>query len=359
MKRAIALARRGRGRVSPNPLVGAVVVRNGKIVGEGHHLFEQKIHAEVMALQRAGKKTQNATLYLNLEPCVHQGRTGPCVERILEAGVQEIFVSVEDPNPLVKGRGIRKLRRNGVRVQVGLCRDIASCLNEKFFHFITTGTPFVLLKLALTLDGKITSSEDSRWITGTRARREAHRLRYEYDAILVGVGTILQDDPALDVRWSRRNEITKVILDSRLRTPSRARIFHSGDPVIIFHSHKASRRNIQRLSSRATLLTVPQRKGLLDWLRVLTRLGKTQITSLLVEGGGEVATSLLQDRQVQKVNFFYGSKVVGGSGRSLGDLGANGLEKSLRLRDLSLKRLSPDFGVEGYLEKGTGVSSIK
>lgn len=350
MKRAIALARRGLGRVSPNPLVGAVVVRNEKIVGEGYHLFERKVHAEVLALQRAGRKTRDATLYLNLEPCAHQGRTGSCVERILKAGVKEIFVSVEDPNPLVRGRGIRKLRRNGVRVQVGLHRDVANCLNEKFFHFISTGLPFVLLKLALTLDGKLTLPGDSRWITGARSRREAHRLRYEYDAILVGVRTVLQDNPSLDVRWSRRNEITKVILDSHLRTPSRARIFHSGDPVIIFHSHKASRHNIQRLSSRATLLTVPRRKGLLDWRRVLTRLGETEITSLLVEGGGEVATSLLQDRQVQKVNFFYGSKVVGGSGNSIGDLGADGLEKSLRLRDVSLKRLSPDFRVEGYPE---------
>ena len=352
MKRAIALARRGVGRVSPNPLVGAVVVKDGRIVGEGYHLYEKKDHAEVVALESAGRQAAGASLYLNLEPCTHHGRTPPCVDRILEAGVREVFVAVRDPHPLAGEKGTEVLRKQGVCVHEGHCRQKAIRLNEKFFHFIQTGKPFVLLKLALTLDGKIAAgSGESQWITGNKARREAHRLRYEYDAILVGVETVLQDDPSLDVRWRRRNRISKVVLDSRVRTPLQARLFNSSDPVIIFRGRQASKERVEKLSERARLIAVSQRNGRLEWSHLLRKLGQLKITSLLIEGGARVAASALRAGIVQKISFFYGPKIIGGSGRSsIEDLGIEQLARAVKLRAIRLKRLAPDFMVEGDVE---------
>ena len=352
MKRAIALARRGMGRVSPNPLVGAVVVQNGQIVGEGYHLYQKRDHAEVVALQSAGPGSAGASLYINLEPCTHHGRTPPCVDRIVEARVSRVFVAGRDPNPQVAGQGLGRLQKQGVGVHEDLCREEAIHLNEKFFHFIETSRPFVLLKLALTLDGKIaTGSGESQWITGSKARKEAHRLRYEYDAILVGINTVLKDDPALDVRWTRSNSIVKVILDSRLRTPIEARLFNSSDGVIILCGRQASKRKFETLSKQATVIRVPGKNGQLDWNEVLTQLGQLKMTSLIIEGGSRVAASALRAGIVQKINFFYGPKIIGGSGRSgIENLGVARLEEALKLSALRVRGLTPDFMVEGYLE---------
>ena len=352
MKRAIALARRGMGRVSPNPLVGAVLVQNGQIVGEGYHLYQRKAHAEVVALQSAGRRTVGASLYLNLEPCIHQGRTPPCVDRIVKDQLSTVFVAVRDPNPQVAGQGIERLRKEGIDVHEDLCREQAIRLNEKFFHFIQRNRPFVLLKLAMTLDGKIaTGSGESQWITGEKAREQVHRLRYEYDAILVGIQTILKDDPTLDVRWTRHNSILKVILDSKLRTPPGARLFNSSDRVIIFCGRQAPKQEFETLSKQATLIQVPGRNGQLDWNQVLTELGQLRVSSLLIEGGGRVAASALQAGIVQKINFFYGPKIMGGSGRSgIEDLGVVRLEEALKLSALRVRRLGPDFMVEAYVQ---------
>ncbi len=352
MKRAIALARRGMGRVSPNPLVGAVVVQNGQIVGEGYHLYQKKDHAEVVALQSAGPRSAGASLYINLEPCTHHGRTPPCVDRIVESRVGRVFVAGRDPNPQVAGQGIGRLQKQGVGVHEDLCREEAIHLNEKFFHFIESSRPLVLLKLALTLDGKIaTGSGESQWITGSKARKEVHRLRYQYDAILVGINTVLKDDPALDVRWTRSNSIVKVILDSRLRTPIEARLFNSSDRVIILCGRQAPKLRFEALSKQATVIQVPGKKGQLDWNAVLTQLGQLKMTSLIVEGGSRVAASALQAGIVQKINFFYGPKIFGGSGRSgIENLGVGRVEEALTLRGVRLKRLSGDFGVEAYVD---------
>ena len=348
MKRARALARRGAGRVSPNPMVGAVVVRSGRIVGEGYHLFERKDHAEVVALREAGRRASGAALYLNLEPCAHTGRTPPCVDRILEAGIEQVFVSLRDPDARVSGRGVRRLRRHGIQVMEGLCREEALRLNEKYFHFAATGNPFVLLKLAFTLDGRIaTRTGDSRWITGERARREAHRLRYEYDAILVGIGTVLRDDPSLDVRWRRRNRITKVILDPRARIPGRARVFESGDPVIIFHDAALPQKKLSRLPVQAVLQGVPCQNGLLKWREILKRLGRAGVTSLIIEGGGKVAASALRSGVVRKAAFFYGPRLVGSEGvPGVGDLAVDSLKDAVGLGNIRIRRLHPDFLVD-------------
>ena len=352
MKRAITLACRGSGRVSPNPLVGAVVVQKGRIVGEGYHLYRNKDHAEIVALRMAGSQTAGSTLYSNLEPCVHFGRTPPCVDRIIEAGVKEVFLGTRDPNPLVKGNGVTALQRQGINVYEGLYREEAQLLNEKYFHLMRTGRPFVLLKLALTLDGKIaTRSGDSRWITGTSARKAVHRLRYEYDSILVGVRTVLKDDPSLDVRWSRHNSITKIILDSKLVIPPTAKLFQSQDPVVIFHSRKGPKGRIKHLSNRAQLVRVGVKDGLLNWDEILDCLGELKISSLMLEGGAKVAASALREGIVQKTCFFYSPRIIGNTGLDgIEDLGIDRLAEAINLTSVRFRKLSPDYIVEAYVE---------
>ncbi len=353
MKRALALARRGMGRVSPNPMVGAVIVKGGTIVGEGYHVYEKKEHAEVLALRRAGPEAAGATLYLNLEPCCHLGRTPPCVDEIIKAGIREVFISVRDRNPRVAGQGIQVLQEKGIKVWEGLFRSESLSLNEIFFHFVETGSPFVLLKLALSLDGKIAASGgDSKWITGILARREAHRLRYEHDAILVGVKTILTDDPALNVRWRRRNHITKVILDSQLQTPTEARVFESRDEVIIFHGKGVVPDRIVALSKRAKLFCVRKKDDVVDWHAVLQHLAELDITSVLIEGGSRIAASALKGGIVQKINLFYGPKLLGRKGLSgIDDLSIHRLSEAVHLRNVCLRWLPPDFLVEGYVKR--------
>ena len=350
MKRAIALAGRGMGRVSPNPLVGAVVVREGKIVGQGYHLYQARDHAEVIALERAGARAKGANLYVNLEPCVHHGRTPPCVDRIVEAGVSKVFVAVSDPHRHGPHKGISVLRRKRVDVDWGLCSEMAARQNEKFLHFARTNHPFVLLKLALTLDGRIaTGSGDSRWITQAGARKQVHRLRYDYDAILVGIKTVLEDNPSLDVRWTRCNEITKVILDSELRTPGQAKLFTSSDRVIIFHGRQTAPKRVAALAKKAELIEVSGQDGLLDWKEILERLGQLNVTSLVIEGGSRVAASALQAGMIQKINFFYGPTMIGSTGRpGIGDLGIDRLKEAVKWEICRIRHFPPDFMVEGY-----------
>ena len=352
MQRALRLARRGVGRTSPNPMVGAVVVRKGKIVGEGYHLYHKREHAEVVALRQAGAQARGADLYVTLEPCVHQGRTPPCVDRVIASGVKRVCVAVRDPNPVVSGKGIQVLTGAGLEVAEGICQRQAARLNESFFHFIQNGRPFVLLKLALSLDGKIaTRCGDSQWITGPAARRAGHRLRYQHDAILVGVGTVLEDDPQLNVRWRRGNRITKVVLDSRLRTPPQAKLFESPDPVVIFHGPEAPRSSVKDLSSKGTLVPVSEKHGQLDWVGVLDELGRMAITSLMIEGGAAVATSALRARIVHKVNLFYGPLMVGGDGKNaVRELGVDDLKDALRLQGTSSRKLDSDLMLEAYLD---------
>lgn len=353
MRRALMLARGGEGRVSPNPMVGAVIVRGGRVVGEGYHLYNQRDHAEVVAFREAGSLAEGADLYINLEPCSHHGRTPPCVDEIIRAGVRRAFVAQLDPNPQVSGRGVSRLRDAGVEVQVGLLKETAARLNEVFLHFITHRTPFVTLKLAQTLDGKIaTSSGESKWITGEKARRKVHQMRYRNDAILVGVETILSDNPSLSVRWRRSNQITRVILDSRLRTPVDARLFDSEDRVIIFHTGDDVSKDY---SHQAELISVPEEEGMVNWEAVCHHLGERQLTSLLVEGGSRVAASALRAKTVQKIAFFYGPKIVGSSGlSSIADLGIQALGEAVEVHDVTLRRFGDDFLVEAYLKERAG-----
>lgn len=354
MRRALRLAARGYGRTSPNPMVGAVVVSDGEIVGEGYHVYARRDHAEVVALQRAGRRAKGADLYVTLEPCSHFGRTPPCVELIERSGVRRVYVAVEDPNPLVEGKGVGYLRERGIQVESGLCEAEAARLNAAFFHFVVHRRPYVTLKLAMTLDGKIaTRTGESKWITGPKARRLVHRFRYGSDAILVGIGTVLRDDPSLDVRWIRKNRVTKVVVDSELKCPEDARLFESQDSVILFH--RTGLRDVSRsdLGDRAELVAVPKREYGLSWVDVLDELGRRNVMSLLVEGGARVATSLVARRGVNRIVFFYGPVLMGGDGiDGIGQLGFGRLSDSFRLTDLQVRRLGVDLMVSGSPESG-------
>ncbi|MEE8586076.1 MAG: bifunctional diaminohydroxyphosphoribosylaminopyrimidine deaminase/5-amino-6-(5-phosphoribosylamino)uracil reductase RibD [Acidobacteriota bacterium] len=351
MRRALALARRGYGQTSPNPMVGAVLVRDGAVVGEGYHLYKRCHHAEALALDQAGERARGATLYVNLEPCSHQGRTPPCAALLIQAGIRRAFVSLRDPNPLVAGRGLQRMKDAAIEIQEGLCRDQAERLNEAFLHFIHTGRPFAILKLAMTLDGRIATRQgDSKWITAPQARRRVHRLRYGCDAVLVGAETILQDNPSLNVRWTRRNPIAKAVLDSRLRTPPNARIFDSRDPVWLFHAENAPSAPRKAYPSGSELIPVSHDGQWLDWREILEELGKRRCLSLMIEGGRQVAASALQSGLVQKVEFHYGPRIIGADGLpAIGEMGFDRLQDCLQLERLSTRRIGCDFAVEGYL----------
>jgi diaminohydroxyphosphoribosylaminopyrimidine deaminase/5-amino-6-(5-phosphoribosylamino)uracil reductase len=330
-------------------MVGAVVVRDGQIVGEGYHLYQKLHHAEVVALDRAGSRARGATLYVTLEPCAHWGRTPPCMQRVAEAGIREVFVAVTDPSPHVAGKGVRYLRSHGIRVHEGLCGEEARRLNEAFFFFLQHRRPFCLLKLALTLDGRIAApGGDSKWITGEKARQHVHRHRFLYDAVLVGVETVLADDPSLDVRWRLRKRTRKVILDSQLRTPVSSRLFHSGDPVWIFHSCPCPPES--PLASLARLVRVPRSGPFLSWPAVLESLGTDSITSLIIEGGGRVAGSSLQEGVVQRLHFYYGPKILGSRGiPGVGELKVDRLADALSVSGLKVRRLGQDVLLDGCL----------
>ncbi len=351
MRKALRLAARGFGRTSPNPMVGAVVVRDGEVVGEGYHVYARKEHAEIVALKRAGLRARGADLYVTLEPCAHFGRTPPCTETIGDSGVRRVYVAIEDPNPLVQGEGIRGLRQHGIEVEVGLCEPEAARLNAAFFHFVRHRRPYVTLKLAMTLDGKIaTRTGESKWITGEKARRLVHRFRYGADAVLVGIGTILRDDPSLDVRWFRRNRINKVVLDSTLRCPRDARLFASGDPVHLFHGSGLAESASAPFEGQAHLISVGRREEGLDWKEVLDALGRRNIVDLLVEGGARIATSLLAARLVNRVAFFYGALLVGSEGLSAaGEFGIDHLSDALQIQEVQVRHLGEDVLVSGIL----------
>ena len=348
MRRALRLAGRGAGRASPNPMVGAVVVKGGRIVGEGYHVFSRRHHAENIALRQAGALACGAHLYVTLEPCSHRGRTPPCADQIIEAGVERVYVATRDPSPSVNGRGVRRLKRAGIEVFEGLCEEKAGSLNEAFFHRVRTGKPFATLKLALSLDGRIaTRTGASKWITGEKTRRLVHRLRYRHDAILVGAGTVRQDDPSLDVRSRLKNRIVKVILDSELGTDPEARLFHSGDPVLIFHSSSASARPLSGVASSAELVQVPRNPGGLNWEEILNELGRRGTNSLLIEGGAQVAASALAAGALQRILLFYAPRIIGGDGvPAFGPLGTTSLPEACQVRFSKTRRVGEDFLVE-------------
>ena len=364
MKLALRLAAKGRGRTSPNPMVGAVVVADGRIVGQGYHRRAGGPHAEVFALRQAGRRAAGATLYVTLEPCSHiNKRTPPCAPLIRESGLGRVVIAQIDPNPFVKGRGIRRLRQAGLRVDVGCCAQEARRLNAVYSHWMETGRPLVTLKAGMTLDGKIATADgESRWITGEAARRDAHRLRSEVDAVVVGIGTVLRDDPSLTARLSDRplklasRQPIRMVLDSRLRIPLGARILSRLQEAhtLIATTGAASPRKIHLLRRRGVdvlvLQGLHQRVSPTDLCRQLGRLG---IRSLLVEGGGTVNASFLRSGLADRVVLYVAPMLLGGDDAKgfIGGLSPKRLRDSLLLDGLTIRPVGRDMVIEADIHR--------
>lgn len=353
MRRALDLAARGKGWVSPNPMVGAVLVNEGVIVGEGFHQKAGGPHAEIYCLNQAKELAKGGTLYLTLEPCSHFGRTPPCVDAILKAGVSKVVVAMEDPNPLVSGRGIKRLEDNGVKVVRGVMEEEARRLNEVFIKFITTEYPFVVLKTASTMDGKIASTTgSSKWITSDISREFVHELRHEYDAILVGINTILTDDPILNCRVQTRKtkDPIRIILDSALRIPLTAKVIMSGTSQSMVFTLSKDKRKIQQLQKLGVEIVQQSGNTNIDLHEMLRYLAKKEISSVLVEGGSEVNWSFVAGGLVDKFYWFITPKIIGGtqSFSAIGGLGIKNMEDAIKLRWSEIKYLGEDLLIIGY-----------
>ncbi|MBI1750237.1 MAG: bifunctional diaminohydroxyphosphoribosylaminopyrimidine deaminase/5-amino-6-(5-phosphoribosylamino)uracil reductase RibD [Acidobacteria bacterium] len=360
MARALELARRGEAQTHPNPMVGCVVVRGGRAVGEGFHLYEKRDHAEIVALRRAGERARGATLYVNLEPCCHTGRTGPCTEAILNAGVKRVVAAMRDPNPEVAGRGIARLRRAGVRVDVGVREKEAQKLNEAFAKWMRTGRPFVTLKIAMTLDFKIAGPKKRRrsvtWITSQTSREEVQKMRHAADALLTGIGTVLADDPRLTDRTGlpRRRPLVRVVLDSRLRLPLKSKLVRSAQGDVLVFTTASIRSARARALSRAgvEIMRVREKSGRPELGAVIEELGRREMLSLLVEPGAELYRQTFDADVVDKFVFFVAHKVMGiGLGVSSPMVQWKGRSK---LHDVTVRRCGPDFVLEGYLSNVYG-----
>lgn len=365
MRLALRLAQRGSGYTSPNPAVGAVIVKQGRVVGQGYHRRAGLPHAEVEALRRAGRRARGAALYVTLEPCRHTGRTPPCCDAILAAGISRVVMATRDPNPLTDGRGIARLRRAGLRLVTGVMADEARRLNAPFFKVMRAGLPFVIVKVGQSVDGKIaTATGESRWITSAASRRLVHQWRSRVDALLVGVNTVLRDDPQLTARPGgrerragvrgtrhRADRPIKIIVDSRLRTPPTARCLsaRSSAPTLIATTVRAGGRQAALARRGAEVVVFPSREGRVPLRRLCRVLARRGIQSVLIEGGGEVIGAAFAERLVDRVVFFIAPIVIGGRSApsSVAGAGIRRLAQAVRLEDVTVTRIGRDFCVEG------------
>jgi diaminohydroxyphosphoribosylaminopyrimidine deaminase/5-amino-6-(5-phosphoribosylamino)uracil reductase len=361
--RALALAERGIALASPNPCVGAVVVREGAVVGEGFHTYDGIQHAEILALDQAGSQARGATLYINLEPCSHQGRTGPCVDALIAAGISRVVACMNDPNPQVSGNGFERLRRAGITVDIGSFEREARKLNENFAKYIRHGTPLVTLKSAMTLDGKIAASSSKKssepeWITGAAARSHVQQLRHQNDAILVGVGTVLADDPLLTDRSGepRRRRLLRVVLDSRLRLPLDSRLVQTAeDDVMILCSqpNDNKKKRLEERGVRVEQILTSSANALPDIPSAVGILGKMQMMGLLIEGGSRVNWVALDSGVVDKVFLYYAPTILADA--EAVPFAASGVfRQAPRVKAMTVHRFGEDFAVEGYLQDPYG-----
>jgi len=354
MQLALNLALKAKGKTSPNPMVGALVVKDGRIVGRGYHQKAGLPHAEIIALEEAGQKTKNATLYVTLEPCTHFGKTPPCVDKIIQSRIKEVIVGMLDPNPLNNGKGIQILRQHNIKVKAGFLEQELKKINEVFIKYITKKMPFVTVKVAQSLDGKIaTKTGDSKWITSDKSRSYAHRLRQNYDAIMVGVNTVLRDNPKLDV-WFSKKQPVKIVVDSQLSTSQDANIFsRSGTVIIVTISPEPGREteNRQILSKKAKILEVKEKGGQINLKDMLKKLAQLEISDILVEGGGTLIGSLFDEGLVDKILFFMSPKIIGGKEAisSVMGEGITRIDRAIKLKSVKLKHIGEDFLIEAYV----------
>ena len=357
MQRALDLAARGVGQVSPGPLVGTVIVDpNQQIVGEGFYVFDEVKHAETLALEQAGDKSRGATAYVSLEPHAHQGRTTPCTDALIKAGIKRVVSPIEDPNPKVSGRGFAHLREAGIEVRTGLMADEAGALNEAYIHFMRTGRPFVHLKMAVSMDGKVaTVNGDSRWITGEQARARVHDLRHQYDAIMVGGRTARADDPLLTDRSGkkRRRPLVRVVIEQYLRLSPESQLAQTTEagPVLIFASGDPEADELSALQSRG--VEVIAQESALDLASVLEQLGKRSVQSILVEGGAFLAALMLEAGFVNKVTFFIAPMIIGGQDApsAIGGAGAEKIADALQLERVEIAQHDRDVEITGYPDR--------
>jgi diaminohydroxyphosphoribosylaminopyrimidine deaminase/5-amino-6-(5-phosphoribosylamino)uracil reductase len=360
MRRAMELARQGIGQTSPNPMVGAVVVKDGHVAGEGVHTWTGVKHAEVLAMEQAGGQARGATLYINLEPCSHQGRTPPCADAVIAAGVTKVVAAMEDPNPLVSGQGFAKLRQAGVEVKMAPAfREEAMRLNEPFAHFMRQGLPLVTLKAALTLDGKIAAPEDNQgWITSELARRHVQDVRHAHDAILTGIGTLLADDPMLTDRTGlqRSRPFLRIVMDSQLRIPMHSQMVESarGDLLVATTSAASAERRRALEQKGIEVLVCDGAGGRVSPRLLIEELGRRRCLSLMVEGGSKVNWAMLESGVVDKIFFYYAPKILGGmmSLPVAGGVGRLSRADAIVFRDVKVHQITRnEFAVEAYLDK--------
>ncbi len=357
MRRALALARKGEGRASPNPMVGAVIVKNGRIMAEGYHRVYGGPHAEINAIRSARETIEGSSLYITLEPCTHTGKTPPCIESILKARPAEVIIGSKDPNPLVAGRGIRILKRQGIETRVGILEEDCRNLNEKFFRYIRTLIPFVTVKFAQSLDGRIaTGNGDSKWISSEASRKLAHRERALHDAVLVGAGTVLADDPELTVRLARGKNPVRIVLDAGLRIPLGARVLRnqaSARTILATAQSSRDKRKTSQLSRAGIdVLFLPEAKqGGIDPAGLLAALGKQEISSLLVEGGSKIITLFLKSGLADRLLIFTAPRIIGAGIEAVGDLGTRQVRDALRLDYRKVFRSGPDIVVDARIKK--------
>jgi len=365
LRRALDLARQSIALTSPNPCVGAVIVDpHGAIVGTGIHTYDGLKHAEILALEQAGEKARGATLYVNLEPCSHHGRTAPCADAVVAAGISRVVACMQDPNPLVSGQGFAKLRSAGISVSSGVLEDEAKTLNESFAKYIRHHTPLVTLKAAMTLDGKIAppprpaagDSPRANWITGEAARAHGQELRHQHDAILVGVGTVIADDPLLTDRSGRprRRPLLRVILDSRLRLPIDSRLAKTAQEdvlVLCSFADEKKKQQLAKLGIRVEQLPTATSDGHPDMAAVASFLGEMEIASLMIEGGSMVNADALASGIVDKIFFYYAPRILGGASVPFAaGAGFASIADAACVKSLRLHRFGEDFAVEGYLK---------
>ena len=355
MRRAIVLAERGAGWTSPNPMVGAVIVKDGRIIGEGWHRRYGEAHAERNALQSCTESPAGAVLYVTLEPCCHHGKQPPCTDAILEAGIRRVAVGSGDPNPLVAGKGVEILRSHGVAVDTGVLKEECDALNPVFFHFIQTKRPYVVIKYAMTMDGKIaTRTGDSRWITGEAARQRVHQDRHRYSAIMAGVGTVLADDPLLTCRMEGGKNPVRVICDSHLRTPVDSRIVRTARevPTILAAAAPPPERRKALEDAGCQVWDLPGPEGRVDLNALMDRLGARGIDSVLLEGGGELNWAALHSGIVQKVQAYIAPKLFGGAAAKspIAGLGVETPAQAVRLVRTTVTQIGEDFLLESEVE---------
>ncbi|MFQ5770074.1 MAG: bifunctional diaminohydroxyphosphoribosylaminopyrimidine deaminase/5-amino-6-(5-phosphoribosylamino)uracil reductase RibD [bacterium] len=353
IKKTLKLAEKGRGQVSPNPMVGAIFVVNNKIIGQGYHKVFGGEHAEVAAYRAANQAVAGGTLYVNLEPCSHHGKQPPCVDLIVQSGIQRVVIGTQDPNPVVNGAGIKQLQNHGIAVKVGILEDACKGLNEAYFKHIVSGLPLTTLKIAQTLDGRIAARNgQSQWITSEESRHYVHKLRSYNDAVVIGIGTVLADDPSLTVRLTQGRNPRRIIVDSKLRIPLQSKLLNDRMVEKIATTSKASQEKIKSIEGKGAVVWVNEANsvGQVDLPTLWHRIGRAGFSSVLVEGGSRISSALLKVNLVDKMVLFIAPKILGAGMPAIQNLGISSLDNSVNLLDFHKRQIGNDILITGRIK---------